>query len=88
MLTSTGPTWKAPTVAEVLRSLPFLRHTFRHIIQVPSPKPPTLDPEPRPHPRPQYCSHEPIFFNCALHCSVLLAHALIHAPAPVLAVQG
>ena len=39
VLTSTGPTWKAPTVAEVLRSLPFLRHTSRHIIQVPNPQP-------------------------------------------------
>ena len=34
VLTSTGPTWKAPTVVEVLRSLPFLRHTSRSIIQV------------------------------------------------------
>ena len=34
VLTSAGPTWKAPTVMEVLRMLPFLRHTRRRIIQV------------------------------------------------------
>ena len=33
MLTSAGPTWKAPTVMEVLRMLPFLRHTRRGVIQ-------------------------------------------------------
>ena len=34
VLTSAGPTWKAPTVMEVLRMLPFLRHTRRRVIQV------------------------------------------------------